>query len=106
MPSERSSIPKTSTITTHTDEDGFVLEEEEFTELASSEFLAQQQKALLGVVDENCWNPFLTHIHSGLVKTGARGVSFTSRPSPLQCKAFGIFRPGPLNYYTAMSSPT
>jgi superfamily II DNA or RNA helicase len=59
------------------DEDGFVLEEEEeFTELASSEFLAQQLKALLDTGGRELLESLPDGIHSGLVKTGARGVFF------------------------------
>jgi hypothetical protein len=59
------------------DEDGSVLaEEEEFTELASSEFLAQQLKALLDSGGRELLESLPDGIHSGLVKTGARGVFF------------------------------
>jgi hypothetical protein len=57
------------------DEDGSVLAEgEEFTELASSEFLAQQLKALLDSGGRELLESLPDGIHSGLVKTGARGV--------------------------------
>jgi hypothetical protein len=59
------------------DEDGSVLEEEEeFTELASSEFLTQQLKVLLDSGGRELLESLPDGIHSGLVKTGARGVFF------------------------------
>ena len=59
------------------DEDGSVVEEEEqFTELASSEFLAQQLKALVEAGGQEMLESLPDGIHSGLAKTGAKGGIF------------------------------
>jgi len=59
------------------DEDGSVVEEEEqFTELASGEFLAQQLKALVEAGGQEMLESLPDGIHSGLAKTGAKGGIF------------------------------
>jgi hypothetical protein len=59
------------------EEDGSVIEEEEqFTELASSEFLMQQLKGLMDAGGKEMLDSLPDGIHSGLVKTGAKGVFF------------------------------
>lgn len=59
------------------DEDGSVVEEEEqFTELASSEFLAQQLRAFVEAGGQEMLESLPNGIHSGLAKTGARGAFF------------------------------
>jgi superfamily II DNA or RNA helicase len=59
------------------EEDGTVIEEEEqFAELASSEFLKQQLKALLDSGGKEMLESLPDGIHSGLVKPRARGVFF------------------------------
>jgi superfamily II DNA or RNA helicase len=59
------------------EEDGSVIEEEEqFTELASSEFLLQQLKALMDAGGKEMLDSLPDGIHSGLAKTGAKGVFF------------------------------
>ncbi|MBI2986883.1 MAG: helicase [Deltaproteobacteria bacterium] len=59
------------------EEDGSVIEEEEqFTELASSEFLMQQLRALLDAGGKEVLESLPDGIHSGLAKAGARGVFF------------------------------
>jgi hypothetical protein len=59
------------------EEDGSVIEEEEqFTELASSEFLAQQLKGLIEAGGQEMIESLPDGIHSGLAKTGAKGVFF------------------------------
>jgi len=59
------------------DEDGSVIDEEEqFTELASSEFLTQQLRALLDAGGWEMLESLPDGIHSGLAKAGAKGVFF------------------------------
>lgn len=59
------------------EEDGSVIEEEEqFVELASNEFLAQQLRALLDAGGREMLESLPDGIHSGLAKVGARGVFF------------------------------
>jgi hypothetical protein len=59
------------------EEDGSVIEEEEqFTELASSEFLMQQLKALMDAGGKEMLDSLPDGIHSGLAKAGANGVFF------------------------------
>jgi len=59
------------------DEDGKVIEEQEqFVELASSEFLLQQLKALLASGAQERLDALPDGIHSGLPKSGNRGLFF------------------------------
>ena len=59
------------------EEDGSVLEEEEqFTELASHEFLLQQIRSLLESGGKQPLDDLPDGIHSGLIRPGARGVFF------------------------------
>jgi hypothetical protein len=59
------------------DEDSSVIDEEEqFTELASNEFLAQQLRALLDAGGREMLESLPDGIHSGLAKVGAKGVFF------------------------------
>jgi superfamily II DNA or RNA helicase len=59
------------------EEDGSVVEEEEqFTELASSEFLAQQLRTFVEAGGQEMLESLPDGIHSGLAKAGARGVFF------------------------------
>lgn len=59
------------------EEDGSVIEEEEqFAELASSEFLMQQLRTLLDVGGLEMLESLPDGIHSGLAKAGAKGVFF------------------------------
>jgi superfamily II DNA or RNA helicase len=59
------------------EEDGSVIEEEEqFTELASSEFLMQQLRGLLDSGGSEALKELPDGIHSGLARAGARGVFF------------------------------
>ena len=59
------------------DEDGSVIEEEEqFTELASNEFLVQQLRALLDAGGREMLESLPEGIHSGLAKAGAKGMFF------------------------------
>jgi superfamily II DNA or RNA helicase len=59
------------------DEDGSVVEEEErFMELASSEFLMQQLRAMLDAGGLEMLESLPDGIHSGLAKAGAKGVFF------------------------------
>jgi superfamily II DNA or RNA helicase len=66
------------------EEDETVIEEEEqFMELASSEFLMQQLRNLLGAGGQEMLDALPDGIHSGLVKPKARGVFFYFQaPSP------------------------
>ncbi|NVM23618.1 MAG: SWF/SNF helicase family protein [Desulfobacterales bacterium] len=65
------------------DEDGNVIEEEEqFTELASSEFMLQQLRNLLGEGGREMLEWLPDGIHSGLVKEGAKGVFFYFQAEP------------------------
>ena len=70
------------------DEDNTVIEEEEqFTELASSEVLLQQLRAYLDGGGRDVVDAIPDGIHSGLQKPGARGVFFYFRsngPSKMQ----------------------
>ena len=59
------------------DEDGSVIEEEEqFTELASNEFLMQQLRTLIDLGGREMLESLPDGIHSGLVKSGAKGIFF------------------------------
>lgn len=59
------------------DEDGSVMEEEEqFTELASNEFLLQQLRLMLDTGGREMLDSLPDGIHSGLVKARSRGVFF------------------------------
>lgn len=59
------------------DEDGTVIEEEEqFTELASNEFLLQTLGAVLGAEGRERLDSLPDGIHSGLMKPRARGLFF------------------------------
>ncbi len=59
------------------EEDGTVIEEEEqFTELASSEFLKQQLQSLLDSGGKEMLDELPDGIHSGLIRSGVRGVFF------------------------------
>jgi superfamily II DNA or RNA helicase len=65
------------------EEDGSVIEEEEqFTELASSEFLMQQLRALIDAGGQESLDSLPDGIHSGLAKAGARGVFFYFQGRP------------------------
>lgn len=66
------------------EEDGAVIEEEEqFTELASSEFLLQQLRNLLEAGGQEMLDSLPDGIHSGQIKGGACGVFFYFQaPSP------------------------
>ncbi len=62
------------------DEDGSVIEEEEqFTELATGEFLMQQLRNPLDGGGKQMLESLPDGIHSGLIKSGAKGAFFTSR---------------------------
>jgi len=59
------------------DEDGSVIaEEEEFTELASNEFLLQQVRSLLEAGGQEVLDSLPDGIHSGLTRRNARGIFF------------------------------
>ncbi len=59
------------------EEDGTVIEEEEqFTELASNEFLVQQLRSLLASGGQEMLDTLPDGIHSGLIKAGASGIFF------------------------------
>jgi hypothetical protein len=59
------------------EEDGSVIEEEEqFAELASSEFLLQQLKTLMDAGGKEMLDSLPDGIHSGLAKAGAKGGFF------------------------------
>lgn len=59
------------------DEDGTVVEEEEqFTELASNEFLLQALRGVLGAQGRERFDSLPDGIHSGLAKPRARGLFF------------------------------
>jgi superfamily II DNA or RNA helicase len=65
------------------EEDGTVIEEEEqFTELASSEFLMQQLRALIDAGGQETLDSLPDGIHSGLAKAGAKGVFFYFQARP------------------------
>ena len=65
------------------DEDGSVIEEEEqFAELASSEFLLQQLRGLLDAGGREMLESLPDGIHSGLVREGARGAFFYFQAEP------------------------
>lgn len=59
------------------EEDGTVVEEQEqFAELASSEFLLQQLRSLLDAGGREALQQLPDGIHSGLVREGAKGIFF------------------------------
>ena len=65
------------------DEDGSVIEEEEqFTELASNEFLIKQLRELLDGGGREALDALPDGIHSGLARPGARGVFFYFQARP------------------------
>lgn len=65
------------------DEDGTVIEEEEqFTELASNEFLLKQLRDLLDSGGREAFDELPDGIHSGLVRPGAKGVFFYFQGRP------------------------
>jgi superfamily II DNA/RNA helicase len=65
------------------DEDGSVVEEEEqFTELASNEFLLQQLKNLLNAGGREMLNQLPDGIHSGLVHHNHKGMFFYLKGKP------------------------
>jgi superfamily II DNA or RNA helicase len=65
------------------DEDGSVIEEEEqFTELVSNEFLAQQLRQLLDAGGREMLDSLPDGIHSGLLRPRARGVFFYFQATP------------------------
>jgi hypothetical protein len=57
-------------------------EEEQFTELASSEFLMQQLRALIDAGGQETLDSLPDGIHSGLAKAGAKGVFFYFQARP------------------------
>jgi hypothetical protein len=64
-------------------EDGSVIEEEEqFTELASNEFLLQQLRSLIEAGGQELLDSLPDGIHSGLAKEGAKGVFFYFQARP------------------------
>ncbi|MFQ5882320.1 MAG: C-terminal helicase domain-containing protein, partial [Candidatus Methylomirabilales bacterium] len=64
-------------------EDGSVIEEEEqFTELASSEFLLQQLRSLVEAGGQDMLESLPDGIHSGLTKAGVKGVFFYFQARP------------------------
>ena len=65
------------------DEDGSVIEEEEqFTELASNEFLLKQLRDLLDSGGREAFDELPDGIHSGLMRPGAKGVFFYFQGRP------------------------
>lgn len=65
------------------DEDGAVIDEEEqFTELATGEFLMQQLRNLLDSGGKETLESLPDGIHSGLLKSGARGAFFYLQGRP------------------------
>jgi len=65
------------------EEDGAVIEEEEqVTELASSEFLLQQLRALIDAGGQESLDSLPDGIHSGLAKLGANGIFFYFQGRP------------------------
>lgn len=65
------------------EEDGSVIEEEEqFTELASNEFLLQQLRSLVEAGGQEMLESLPDGIHSGLAKQGAKGVFFYFQARP------------------------
>jgi len=65
------------------EEDGTVIEEEEeFTELASSEFLAQQLQDFMQTDGQERLDSLPDGIHSGLVKQNSRGIFFYFQGRP------------------------
>src|SRR5216684_490523 len=65
------------------DEDGSVIEEEEqFTELASNEFLIKQLRELLDGGGRETLDALPDGIHSGLTRPGAKGVFFYFQARP------------------------
>lgn len=65
------------------EEDDTVIEEEEqFTELASNEFLLQQLRGLLDAGGQEMLDSLPDGIHSGLARAGAKGIFFYFRAEP------------------------
>jgi superfamily II DNA or RNA helicase len=68
------------------DEDGSVIEEEEqFSELASNEFLLKQLRELLDGGGREALEALPDGIHSGLARPGAKGVFFYFQARPHDC---------------------
>lgn len=75
------------------DEDGSVIEEEEqFTELASNEFLTQTLRDLLDAGGLEMLESLPDGIHSGLIKERARGAFFYFQGSPSQGEKLHFWR--------------
>ena len=71
------------------EEDGTVIEEEEqFTELVSNEFLAQQLRQLLDSGGREMLDSLPDGIHSGLVRPNAKGVFFYFQATPKHTDKF------------------
>lgn len=75
------------------EEDATVIEEEEqFTELASHEFLLQQLKRLLDAGGQEMLDSLPDGIHSGLARSGAKGVFFYFRAEPRKGEQLHFWR--------------
>jgi SNF2 family DNA or RNA helicase len=75
------------------DEDGSVIEEEEeFIELASSEFLAQQLRAFIEANGKESLDSLPDGIHSGLVKQGSKGAFFYFQGRPQNAETMHFWR--------------
>lgn len=75
------------------DEDGSVIEEEEqFTELASNEFLKQQLQGLLDAGGKDMLESLPDGIHSGLIQPGSRGVFFYFQATSQQNEVYHFWK--------------
>jgi hypothetical protein len=75
------------------EEDGSVVEEEElFSELASNEFLLQQLRGLLDAGGQEMLDALPDGIHSGLVRSKAKGVFFYFQASPKKGETLNFWR--------------
>jgi hypothetical protein len=75
------------------EEDGSVVQEEEqFIELASSEFLSQQLKLFVEAGGQEMLDSLPDGIHSGLAKAGARGVFFYFQAQPIKGTKYNFWK--------------
>ena len=71
------------------EDDSVIEEEEQFTELASSEVLLQQLRTFLDAGGRDAFESIPDGIHSGLQSPGFRGVFFFFRSKPVRGRTSG-----------------
>ena len=74
------------------EDDSVIEEEEKFSELASNEFLLQQLRNLLDAGGKEMLDSLPDGIHSGLIRSGAKGVFFYFRATPKKDQTYHFWR--------------